>query len=123
MNYTYNSQEAINETSTTLFPQIYITATKNNHTTSTKCQYHAAASKPKWWFFEKCVFKCLIKQTIIKHVPTKTWNPWNPVAMKNVEPYILSDIVNSASTYSNNWSEINNNAKTIVYIKAKIVSK
>jgi hypothetical protein len=46
-NYTYNSQEAINETSTTLLPQIYITATKNNHTTSTKCQYHAAASKPK----------------------------------------------------------------------------
>jgi len=22
---------------------------KNNHTTSTKSQYHAAASTPKWW--------------------------------------------------------------------------
>ena len=27
--------------------EIYIAANKNNQTTSTKCQYHAAASKPK----------------------------------------------------------------------------
>jgi len=26
---------------------------KNNQTTSTKCQYHAAASKPKWCVGEK----------------------------------------------------------------------
>ncbi len=29
-------------------PQQYIVIYKNNQTTSTKCQYQAAASKPKW---------------------------------------------------------------------------
>jgi len=26
---------------------------KNSHTTSTKCQYQAAVSNPKWWIDEK----------------------------------------------------------------------
>jgi hypothetical protein len=31
----------------------YIEINKNNQTTSTKCQYHAAASKLKWWDWVK----------------------------------------------------------------------
>lgn len=54
---------------------------KNNQTTSTKCQYHAAASNPKWWFFEKWLFKCRNKHTNKKVVPINTWIPWNPVAI------------------------------------------
>lgn len=34
-------------------PHQYIHTYRNSQTTSTKCQYHAAASKPKWWFLEK----------------------------------------------------------------------
>jgi len=29
-------------------PHQYTVINKNNHTTSTKCQYHAADSNPKW---------------------------------------------------------------------------
>lgn len=36
-----------------------------------------------------------------------TWNPWKPVAIKNVEPYIPSDIENEASIYSNIWNPVN----------------
>ena len=54
---------------------------KNNQTTSTKCQYQAAASNPKWCVIVKCLFITLNKQTVRKIVPIKTWNPWNPVAM------------------------------------------
>lgn len=59
---------------------------KNNHTTSTKCQYHAAASNPKWWYEEKWFFIERIKQINKKIVPINTWIPWNPVAIKNVDP-------------------------------------
>lgn len=59
---------------------------KNNHTTSTKCQYQAAASKPTWCSTVKCEHKSLKRQTNKNIVPINTWNPWNPVAIKNVEP-------------------------------------
>jgi hypothetical protein len=53
---------------------------------STKCQYHAAASKPKWWEEEKCN-KFIRKNMIIKNkVPIITCNPWKPVAIKKVDP-------------------------------------
>lgn len=32
--------------------------------------------------------------------PIKTWSPWNPVAMKNEEPYTLSAKLNEVSRYS-----------------------
>lgn len=73
---------------------------RNSHTTSTKCQYHAAASNPKWWFDEKCSVVCRIKHVIRNVVPIITCSPWNPVAIKNVDPYAESAIVNGASMYS-----------------------
>jgi len=59
---------------------------KNNQTTSTKCQYQAAASKPKWWLDEKWKFKWRNQQTNKNVVPINTWIPWNPVAIKNEDP-------------------------------------
>ena len=59
---------------------------KNNQTTSTKCQYQEAASNPKWWVLVKWKLFNLIKQTNKKIVPTITWNPWKPVAIKNTDP-------------------------------------
>mgnify|MGYP005734268297 CR=1 FL=1 len=44
-------------------PQMYMAANKNNHTTSTKCQYHAAASKPMWLSGVKCPLSALKRQT------------------------------------------------------------
>lgn len=35
-----------------------------------------------------------------------TCRPWNPVAIKNVEPYTESAIVNGASIYSINWRDV-----------------
>ncbi len=59
---------------------------RNSHTTSTKCQYQAAASKPKCCFGEKCPFSARNRQTARKIVPMMTCAPWKPVAMKNVAP-------------------------------------
>lgn len=59
---------------------------KNNQTISTKCQYQAAASNPKWWIFEKWINKFRKKQINKKVVPIITCNPWNPVAIKKVDP-------------------------------------
>ena len=53
---------------------------------STKCQYHAAASNPKWWLFEKWINIFRKKQINKNVVPINTWIPWNPVAKKNVDP-------------------------------------
>jgi len=73
---------------------------RNSQTTSTKCQYHAAASNPKWWFDEKCNVVCRSKHVVRNVVPIITCSPWNPVATKNVDPYAESAIVNGASRYS-----------------------
>src|SRR3990170_837595 len=59
---------------------------RNSHTTSTKCQYQAAASKPKCCFGVKSPLLARTRQTIRKIVPTSTWKPWKPVAMKKVAP-------------------------------------
>lgn len=56
------------------------------HTTSTKCQYHAAASNPKWCPVEKCDRIVRIRQTSRNEDPINTCSPWNPVATKKVEP-------------------------------------
>lgn len=76
---------------------------KNNQTTSTKCQYQAEASNPKWWLGLKTPNCIRIKVNPRNNVPTSTWSPWNPVATKNVLPKEESEIVNVASTYSSSW--------------------
>ncbi len=59
---------------------------KNNQTTSTKCQYHAAISNPMWWVWEIFFLIIFLKFTIKNVVPIMTCNPWNPVATKKIEP-------------------------------------
>ena len=54
--------------------------------TSTKCQYQAAASNPKWWLDVKWNLINRKRQTDKKEDPIITWSPWNPVATKKVEP-------------------------------------
>src|SRR5215475_4506676 len=73
---------------------------RNNQTTSTKCQYHAAASNPKWWFDEKCSVVCRRRHVVRNVVPIITCSPWKPVATKKVDPYAESAIVKGASMYS-----------------------
>merc|ERR1712013_935815 len=46
----------------------------------------AAASNPKWCEALNSPFKCRNHVTIKKIVPTTTCNPWNPVAIKKVDP-------------------------------------
>lgn len=70
------------------------------HTTSTKCQYQAAASNPKCRDDENWLLNRRSRQTRRKDDPIRTWRPWNPVATKKVDPYTLSAIVNGASLYS-----------------------
>lgn len=65
--------------------------------TSTKCQYHAAASNPKWWLDVKWKLIRRRRQTSRKEDPMITCNPWKPVAMKKVEPYTPSAIEKGAS--------------------------
>lgn len=76
------------------------------HTTSTKCQYHAAASNPKWWPAEKWWAQVRIKQIVRNEDPIRTWRPWNPVATKNVVPYTLSAMVKGATMYSPAWRNV-----------------
>ena len=44
---------------------------KNNHTTSTKCQYHAAQINPMWCLGEKWSLIFLNKQTIKNRIPVR----------------------------------------------------
>ena len=44
--------------------------------------------------------------------------PWNPVAIKKVDPYTPSEIVKVASIYSYTWNPVNVIARTIVKNKA-----
>jgi len=79
---------------------------RNNHTTSTKCQYQAEASNPKWCLGlrEPNVIRNIV--AIKNNVPTRTCKPWNPVATKNVLPNEESEIVKGASTYSRSWINV-----------------
>ncbi len=88
---------------------------KNSQTTSTKCQYQAAASNPKWWVLVKW-FKLRRSKQINKNtVPIITWSPWNPVAIKNVDPYTASAIEKEASKYSNPWRDVKYSpSKTVI---------
>jgi hypothetical protein len=50
----------------------------------------------------------------MKIVPIITCKPWNPVAIKNVDPYTASAIVKGASTYSKAWKPVKMAAKITV---------
>src|SRR5215468_12733808 len=67
-------------------PHTYMHANRNSQTTSTKCQYQAANSKPRCCFGVKCPAIARTRQTIRKIEPIITCAPWNPVAMKKVAP-------------------------------------
>jgi hypothetical protein len=57
---------------------VHSTYTKKNspiHTTSTKCQYQLAASKPNWCSALKCPFRMRISITNRMIVPMVTWAP------------------------------------------------
>ena len=90
---------------------------KNNQTTSTKCQYQAADSKPKWWLLVKWFKTIRIKETHKATVPINTWKPWNPVAMKKHEPKTESLIAKLASKYSKTCNAVKRTAKTKVIDK------
>lgn len=77
---------------------------KNNQTTSTKCQYHAAHSNPMICSGELIIFLNRFRDTTKKIDPMITWRPWNPVAIKNLDPKEESAIENGASAYSNAWN-------------------
>src|SRR3954469_9586593 len=66
--------------------QTYMQANRNSQTTSTKCQYQAAASKPKCFCGVNPPPSSRIRQTVRKMVPISTWKPWKPVAMMKLEP-------------------------------------
>lgn len=78
---------------------------KNSHTTSTKCQYHAAHSNPIMWFWELISLLNRVREITKKVDPIITCSPWNPVAIKNVDPKDESDIEKGASLYSNTWNK------------------
>src|SRR5215475_3537477 len=67
-------------------PHTYMQANRNSQTTSTKCQYHAANSKPRCCFGVKWPAIARARQTIRNIEPMITWAPWKPVAMKKVAP-------------------------------------
>jgi len=56
-----------------------------------------------------------------KIVPTMTWSPWNPVAIKKHEPKIESEKVYEASQYSHPWRHLKYAPSTIVNISLFVV--
>lgn len=100
-------------------PHQYIKTKRNNQTTSTKCQYQAAASNPKWWCLVNWWFINLNKQTSKNVLPINTCAPWAPVVIKKVEPYTESEIVKGASKYSIACKAVN--IKPSVTVKAKLI--
>ena len=60
-----------------------MTAKRKSHTTSTKCQYQAAASKPKC--FSGVNWPLIAVSYTHLTLPTITWKPWKPVAMKKTD--------------------------------------
>ena len=95
---------------------------KNNQTTSTKCQYQADASNPKWWLNVKWKLVNLNQLTNKKIVPIRTWRPWKPVATKKVDPNELSLKAKGQLIYSIAWTKVKNAPKNIVIPSELIAS-
>lgn len=87
---------------------------KNSQTTSTKCQYQIDISKPRWWVLENRFILKRRKEISKKIVPTITWSPWKPVAIKKDDPKIESEKLKEASQYSHTCSDVKYNPKIIV---------
>lgn len=96
---------------------------KKTQTTSTKCQYQAAASNPKWWPVEKWWRMVRARQTARKVVPIITWRPWNPVATKKTDPYTLSAMVKVAQWYSSSWRAVKYTPRQMVRNSAHSASR
>lgn len=91
---------------------------RNSQTTSTKCQYHAEHSNPiiKSLFILRWFSR---NREIAKNVdPMITCSPWNPVAMKNLDPYTESDMEKWASLYSSHCRNVNTTPRRMVENRA-----
>jgi len=64
----------------------YTSTNSSSQTTSTKCQYHAAASNAKWWSAVKWPRKHAREHHRQHDHADGHVKPWKPVSMKNVEP-------------------------------------
>jgi hypothetical protein len=49
-----------------------------------------------------------------------TWRPWKPVATKNVDPYVESEMVKEASQYSRAWRKVKYIPKITVIVKLEM---
>jgi len=94
---------------------------RNSHTISTKCQYHAAHSNPIVWSLELSFFEFCSRFVKRNKEPRITWRPWNPVAMKNTDPKVESDMQNGASMYSTPWNKEKTMPRKIVVSKEYIL--
>ncbi len=71
------------------------------------------------WSLEFSIIKFLKRETDRKSEPTRTWIPWNPVVIKNVDPYTESEKVNLDSKYSIAWQNEKIKPNEIVIINPK----
>jgi len=74
-----------------------------NHTTSTKCQYQIKQSCLIPFLPNTSELKNRTQHKINLTVPTVTWNLWNLVNAKKLDPNTPSLIENTALLYSINW--------------------
>ena len=102
-------------------PHQYREVYRNNHTMSTKCQYQAAHSKPTRWRLLLLNWLKRFKDTKRNKDPIRTWIPWNPVAIKKLDPKEVSVIVNGPEMYSNPWSIEKMAPKRIVVLRERVV--
>lgn len=98
-------------------PHQYKFKYKNSQTTSTKCQYQAAHSNAVMWFILLFILCKRFIATIRNVVPIMTCSPWNPVAMKNVDPNTESAMENGASIYSKPCNNENSSPSVTVITK------
>src|SRR4029077_10038688 len=101
-------------------PHTYMQANRNSHTTSTKCQYHAANSKPRCCVGVNWTATARDRQTGRKIGPMMTWAPWKPVAMKNAAPYMLPAKWNAAWAYSQACTQVKVRPSAMVSTRPQI---
>lgn len=72
------------------------------------------------WDSELIIFLSRFIEKNKKIEPINTWRPWNPVAMKKLEPKAVSEIEKGAEIYSNPWKREKTPPNKIVILKEKI---
>jgi hypothetical protein len=100
--------------------QAYINLNTNSQTMSTKCQYHAAVSKPICFEFLISALKNRIKHNHNSLNPTTTCAPCKPVSKKKQQPKPESATVKGLIEYSDAWIITKNSPSIKVYIKPLI---